>query len=68
MRVQLDRGDKSVDLEYDLPFNIYQIPVKDIDSILFDLIKDALKSLGYTEREIFAHLLGTNKENDDGVQ
>lgn len=59
MRVQLDRGDMSVDLEESL--GVYRSA--DRDTIFFNLLKSALLSLGYTELEMFAHFSGTKKED-----
>lgn len=47
MRVQLDRGDKSIDLEQEN----YSY---DADAEFLSLLKDALVAMGYTEEELLA--------------
>ena len=59
MKVQLDRGDKTVDLEEHL--DVYKTAER--DTIFFDLLKKSLLALGYTELEMLVYLTGSQKED-----
>lgn len=50
MRIQIDTGDESVDLEGSSSYSWQH------DETLFDLLKRALLALGYSEEEIIKHL------------
>lgn len=58
MRIQLDRGDKTVDLEHNL--DVYKTAER--DEIFFDLLKKSLLALGYNELEMMVYISGANKK------
>lgn len=57
MRVQLEVGDHTVDVEN----NMNPYPTAEQDQMFFDLLKGALQSVGYSELDMLVYLTGANK-------
>ncbi len=57
MRVQLEVGNHSVDVENST--NPY--PTAEESQMFFDLLKGALEAIGYSELEMLVYITGANK-------
>jgi len=58
MRVQLEVGNRSVDVENNA--DVY--PTAEENQMFFDLLRRGLMALGYTELEMLVYLTGVAKE------